>query len=321
MEVIYDRTEGIALGGSVVTIGAYDGIHLGHRAIMENLKNLAKTHSVPSVVVTFDRHPATVVRPTSAPKLITDLESRLELLEGLGIDYVYLIEFDAVRATESAGDFVDQVLVAALGATAVLVGSDFHFGHNREGTVEFLTERGSERGFVVHGIELVKVGSVNSITPALSGVPISSTLIRSLIAEGDVHQASVLLGRDHCIRGMVTFGDRRGGGSLGFPTANVEPPGQMAIPADGIYAGHLRILPHRESVMAAISVGTRPTFYPAGGPRLIESYLLDFSGDLYSQAVEITFKSFIRPQATFSDSRALAAQIKLDVLAIREALS
>ncbi len=320
MEVIYDRTAGVSLGGSVVTIGAYDGIHLGHRAIMENLKGLARTYDVPSVVVTFDRHPATVVRPTSAPKLITDLESRLELLEGLGIDYVYLIEFDTVRATESAGDFVDQVLVSTLGAKAVMVGADFHFGHNREGSVEFLAKRGGELGFVVQGIELVKVGSVPFTSESLSGVAISSTLIRSLIAEGDVGQASLLLGRDHCIRGMVSAGDKRGGGSLGFPTANVEPPAQMAIPADGIYAGHLRILPERESIKAAISVGTRPTYYPQGGPRLIESYLLDFSGDLYTQAVEVTFKSFIRPQAVFSDSQALSAQIELDVLAIREAL-
>ncbi|NNN14864.1 MAG: bifunctional riboflavin kinase/FAD synthetase [Acidimicrobiaceae bacterium] len=320
MEVIFDRSRDSRLPGSVVTIGAYDGIHLGHRLIMADLVSKAKELEVPSVVVTFDRHPASVIRPASAPLLLTDLESRLELLAGIGVDYVYLIEFDAVRATETASDFVEQVLVGSLCARRVMVGSDFHFGHNRQGNVAYLADRGAEYGFEVVGQELLRANSVDGISSDLRSEVVSSTLIRRLIAEGRVRDASLLLGRDHCLRGIVAHGDNRGGGVLGFPTANIDPPAHIAVPGDGIYAGHLRVLPDGAPVGAAISVGSRPTYYPDGGPRLVESYLIDFDGDLYGKAVEVTFRSHIRAQAAFDNSESLVRQIERDVEDIRAAL-
>ncbi len=224
------------MSGTAVTIGAYDGVHLGHRALLRELSALAAAEGLSTVVVTFDRHPAGVVRPESAPPQLTDLAQKLELLADCGIDRTLVIEFDRTRADESAEDFVKEVLVDTLGARLVVVGEDFHFGHERKGNVALLTDLGRQYGFKVIGAALTGA----SLTGDGSTDPVSSTRIRTLVAAGDVVGAAKLLGRPHEVRGTVVHGDGRGGPVLGFPTAN------MMIADDIALAGrrHLRRLLH-----------------------------------------------------------------------------
>lgn len=294
--------------GTVVTIGAYDGVHLGHRALIGRVRSMASTLGCQSAVVTFDRHPAMVVRPESAPKLLTDLDQKLELLAETGVDYGLVVHFDEERSHESAEDFVHEVLVGCLGAKAVVVGHDFHFGHGRRGNVPMLQAMGAELGFDVLGISLV----------ADDGEPISSTRIRGLLGAGDVEGAAALLGRPHEVRGVVERGDARGR-ELGFPTANVSVPGEILLPADGIYAGwYLR--PEGSRVPAAISLGRRPTFYEAAEKSLLEAHLLDFSGDLYGERARVQFISRLRGEEKFDRIEDLVAQMEKDVAATRAAL-
>ena len=238
--------------GTVVTIGVYDGVHLGHRALIGRVRAMANELGAASAVVTFDRHPATVVRPESAPLLLTDLDQRIELLAGTGVDYTLVIHFDRERASESAEDFVREILVGCLGARAVVVGHDFHFGRNRGGNVPMLQEMGAELGFDVLGINLV----ADDDPAARSGR--RSTRIRSLLGEGDVAGAALLLGRPHEVRGTVQHGDERGR-ELGFPTANV------AVPADVLLPGrrHLRRLVRT----APTAPSTPPPCRSAAAPR------------------------------------------------------
>ena len=292
--------------GSVVTIGAYDGVHLGHRAVIAEVRRRADAAGVASAVVTFDRHPAAVVRPESAPRLLTDLDQKLELLAETGIDRCLVLAFDEVRSKEPAEEFVRGVLVARLGAKAVVVGEDFHFGHQRKGTVELLTEMGQHLGFVVDGVALVGPSG----EPAAAGERASSTAIRHALVEGDLEVAERMLGRHHEVRGMVAHGDKRGR-ELGFPTANVSVPGDILLPADGIYAGWLRrsdgtVLP------AALSLGRRPTFYVEAHASLLEAHALDFSGDLYDEHVRVTFVERLRGEERFERVEDLIAQIGRD---------
>ncbi|MGH9017427.1 MAG: bifunctional riboflavin kinase/FAD synthetase, partial [Acidimicrobiales bacterium] len=187
--------------GSAVTIGAYDGVHLGHRHLITTLRSMAATRHLATVVVTFDRHPATVVRPESAPLLLTDLDQKLDLLGGAGVDRTVVVPFDEARANETAEDFVTEVLVGALGVKLVVVGEDFHFGHGRKGNVSLLTEMGARHGFEVMGLGLEQDAA---------GEAVSSTHVRRLLAAGDLRGASRLLGRDHQVRGVVVHGDGRG---------------------------------------------------------------------------------------------------------------
>lgn len=294
---------------SAVTIGAYDGVHLGHRRLLEILRAEAGRLGVLSAVVTFDRHPATVVRPESAPALLTDTEQKLELLAGCGIDVTVVVPFDAHRANESAEDFVDEVLVGACGAKAVVVGEDFHFGHGRKGDVPLLRELGPARGFEVLAVGL-------RAEPIQGEEPVSSTRIRRLIAAGDVAAAAALLGRPHELRGEVVRGDGRGAG-LGVPTANLAIRQEMALPALGIYGGVCRRA-DGSSHAAAISVGLRPTFYrtPDGGlpaPPLVEAHLVDFTGDLYGERLALGFLERLRDERRFDHVDDLVAQMHEDV--------
>ena len=289
--------------GTAVTIGAYDGVHLGHRALLADLSTRAAAAGLSTVVVTFDRHPASVVRPESAPRQLTGLEQKLELLADAGIARTVVIPFDEARANESAEDFVREVLVDQLGARLVVVGEDFHFGHGRKGNVGLLRELGAEHGFEVVGVHLT-----GDDTEA-----VSSTRIRSLIAGGDVEGAARLLGRPHEVRGSVVRGDGRGGPELGFPTANLAVPDDIALPADGVYAGHYR-RPDGSVHRAAVNVGRRPTFYEAGtAPVLVEAYLLHFDGDLYDQPAALRFVERIRGQERFESVDALVERMRVDV--------
>lgn len=298
-------------GGTVVTIGAYDGVHLGHRAVVKEVRALAAREGAASAVVTFDRHPAMVVRPDSAPQLLTDLPQKLELLAATGVDYTLVVAFDQARSQESAEDFVSHVLVGCLAARAVVVGRDFHFGHARTGDVGLLTEMGGRLGFAVVGMELV--------ADVTGGQAVSSTRIRHLLGQGRVAEAAELLGRPHQVVGVVEPGDRRGGKELGYPTANLAVPAEILLPAEGIYAGWYRH-PDGTSHPAAISLGRRPTFYP-DGPPLLEAHLLGFSGDLYGQPGRVSFVARLRGDQRFESVDELVAQMGRDVDAARAVLA
>lgn len=289
--------------GTVVTIGAYDGVHLGHRALIAEVRQRAERLGSASAVVTFDRHPATVVRPDSAPLLLTDLDQKLELLGTTGVDYTLVLQFDEERAGESAEDFVREVLVGCLAARSVVVGHDFHFGHGRRGNVALLTEMGAALGFDVLGLRLVADDRAEAY---------SSTRIRRALLDGDVGEAARLLGRPHEVRGTVARGDGRGGPELGYPTANVEVPAGILLPADGIYAGWYE-RPSGEVHEAAISLGRRPTFYESADASLLEAHLLDFAGDLYGEPAKVRFVAHLRGEVRFDSVDDLVAQMGRDV--------
>ena len=315
MDIVTDLSTSVPPeGGSAVTIGAYDGVHLGHRALLAELAERARADGLTTAVVTFDRHPASVVRPESAPRLLCDLDQKLELLEATGVDRTVVVRFDEERANETAEEFVDTVLVGALGARLVVVGEDFHFGHGRKGNVALLTDMGATVGFEVDGVSLRSDGDDGG-----PGRPISSTRIRNLVAEGRVEDAAELLGRPHQVRGVVAHGDERGGAELGFPTANVAVPPEICLPATGIYAGWYD-RPDGSRWPAAISVGRRPTFYGADGELLVEAFLLDFSDDLYGEAARVSFVTHLRDELAFDSVDALIAQMGRDVAATRELL-
>ena len=293
-----------------VTIGAYDGVHIGHRLVIERVRRVAAEQELASAVITFDQHPAAVVRPDSAPRLLTDLEQKLELLGETGIDYALVVRFDRARSHESAEDFVREVLVGCLNTRAVVVGHDFHFGYRRRGTVALLQTMGAELGFDVTGLRLFPGGR--------GDLPVSSTRIRQLLASGQVEEAASLLGRPHQVRGVVTPGDQRGR-LLGFPTANVAVPDAVAMPADGVYAGwYLR--PDGVRWPAALSLGRRPTFYEDADMALLEAHLLDFEADLYGETARVEFVAHLRGQARFESAADLVAQMDRDVAATRQVL-
>lgn len=320
MQIVRDTQACPDLGrGSAVTIGAYDGLHLGHRAVIDRVKDVAREHDLASAVVTFDRHPASVVRPESAPKLLCDLDQKLELLESTGIDVVVVVTFDELRAAETADEFVQEVLVDCLRARSIIVGADFHFGKGRGGNVALLERLGPTLGFEVQGIPLVDAAGA----PADRGERVSSTAIRRALAEGDLATASGMLGRDHEVRGVVAHGDARGR-ELGFPTANVSVPGSIQLPADGIYAGWFERPGHDgqpgDVLPTAISLGRRPTFYETADVSLLEAHVLDFDGDLYDEHVAVRFVERIRGEEKFESVEALVAQIEQDCADVRNVL-
>ena len=296
--------------GSVVTIGAYDGVHRGHRAVIAQVCDIAAASDLASVVVTFDRHPASVVRPGAAPLLLTDLDQKLELLEGTGVDLVYVVRFTPDRATEEAEAFVRRVLVDCLKARTVVVGDDFHFGAGRQGNVTMLAAVGPALGFDVSPVRLV--GADGQVAP--SGSPkVSSTAVRQALRDGDVDRARGLLGRCHEVRGVVGHGDERAR-VLGFPTANVAVPDEVCLPADGIYAAWY-IEPSGQAHPTAVSLGRRPTFYDAQPYSLLEAHLLDVGDggiDLYDQPARVQFVTRLRAEERFESVEALVAQMGRD---------
>jgi riboflavin kinase/FMN adenylyltransferase len=292
--------------GTVLTIGAYDGVHRGHRKVIAEVCRLAEERGLGSAVVTFDRHPASVVRPESAPLLLTDLEQKLELLAATGVDQTLVVPFDEQRAAETAEDFVTNVLVGCLKVKLIVVGEDFHFGFRRLGNVALLREMGQALGFAVTGLGLVGMDG----EPARDHEQVSSTFIRRALGRGDLARANAMLGRPYEVRGTVVKGDQRGR-TLGFPTANVRVDASILLPADGVYAGRVE-LPSGERRDAALSLGTRPHFFN-DGDLLLEAHLIDFSGDLYGQEVNVSFEKNLRPQQKFENLEALVAQLEKDV--------
>lgn len=295
----------------MVTIGAYDGVHLGHQAVIADVIEHSQRLSVHSAVVTFDRHPASVVRPETAPRLLTDDRQKLELLEATGVEAVVVIHFDHEQAAEQPDHFVHRVMVDALGVCKIVVGEDFHFGRGRAGNVTMLRRLGDQFGFDVDPLDLL---------PRLDGVgePISSTAIRRALAGGEVELAAAMLGRPLEVRGVVVNGDRRGR-TLGFPTANVEVPNAICLPADGVYAGWYE-RPNGDVHGCVMNLGRRPTFYEHSEHSLLEVHLLDFAGDLYGEQAEVRFVHFIRGERKFDGLDALVQQVRLDTEHARAAL-
>jgi riboflavin kinase/FMN adenylyltransferase len=301
--------------GSVVTIGTYDGVHRGHRAVIAEVRRRAAESGLLTAIVTFDRHPAEVLRPDRVPRQLTDPEQEVELLVSTGVDRVVVLTFDEARSKEPAEDFVREVLVGCLHARLVIVGDDFHFGHERRGNVALLTSMGAELGFEVEGLDLVGVDG----NPAEGPDRVSSTAIRRALDAGDLEAANDMLGRHHEVRGIVERGDQLGR-ELGFPTANVAVPEIAQLPADGIYAAWCTLEDGSEHPGAA-SLGRRPTIYEDQPYRLLEVHLLDGPhGDLYDQHVAVRFVRWLRAEARFDSLDELVVAIERDCAAARDVL-
>lgn len=315
MQILTDGVDRVPDGvATAVSIGAYDGIHLGHRAVLGAVVDLAADRGLAPGVVTFDKHPAAVVRPESAPLLLTDHEQRVELFDEIGIDYLYLMQFNARRAETSDRDFVANTLVGRMNAKLIIVGSDFHFGKGRSGSVESLRELGSEMGFEVQGLELLANASDGD-----GAAPVSSTAIRAALTTGDIATANSMLGRSYEVRGEVVAGDRRAQ-SIGFPTANVAYHSGQAWPANGVYAAWVTLVDGRRFA-AAVNIGLRPTFYDDAEFPLLEAHLIDFDEDLYGQQIRVEFVAFLRSERKFDGIEAIAAQLAADVEDARGRLS
>ena len=313
MQIINEQTAPAFAGErTVITIGAYDGVHLGHQAVISHVRQRALELGARSAVVTFDRHPASVVRPESAPLLLTGPEQKMELLEATGVDAVVVVPFNTEQAGESPESFVQRVLVECLATQVIVVGEDFHFGRHRDGNVNLLRQLGAEHDFEVEPLELL---------PRVDGVdePVSSTAIRRALAGGDVTRANEMLGHTFEARGSVVTGDQRGR-LLGFPTANVEVPNSTSLPADGVYAGWYE-RPSGESHPCAINLGRRPTFYEHADSSLLEAHLLDFEADLYGERARVRFTHFLRSERKFDGIEALKDQLDLDTTHARGLLS
>jgi riboflavin kinase/FMN adenylyltransferase len=295
-------------GRSVVTIGVFDGVHRGHQATIGHAVTRARELGVRSVVVTFDPHPAEVVRPGSHPAVLTEPARKAELIEALGVDVLCVVPFTPEFSRLPAEVFVHDILVEHLHAALVVVGENFRFGHRAAGDVALLERLGRTFGFAVEGGPLV----------ADDGTVFSSTYIRSCVDAGDVAAAAAALGRPHRVEGVVVRGDQRGR-ELGFPTANLLCHRYAAVPADGVYAAWLVRRGRQERLAAAVSVGTNPTF--SGRERRVEAYALDFSGDLYGERLALDFVAHLRGQVRYDSIEPLIAQIAQDVERTRRILS
>ncbi|MGP4112469.1 bifunctional riboflavin kinase/FAD synthetase [Streptomyces sp. 4N509B] len=297
-------------GRCVVTIGSYDGVHRGHQLIIGRAVARARELGVPSVVVTFDPHPAEVVRPGSHPAVLAPHGRRAELLAGLGVDAVLVLPFTTEFSKLPPAEFVVKVLVEKLRARSVVEGPNFRFGHRASGTVDSLAELGRTYGFDVTVVDLAERGAAGG------GEPFSSSLARRLVAAGDVTGAAEVLGRPHRVEGTVVHGNQRGR-DLGIPTANLDTPPHTAIPADGVYAGWLTA--GGERMPAVISVGTNPQY---NGTRLsVEAHVLDRTDlELYGEYVAVDFHLYLRGQATFDSLEAFLAQLEEDKRQAREAV-
>lgn len=305
-------------GRSAVCIGVFDGVHRGHRAVVQATRRLANEASARVVAVTFDPHPSAVVRPDTQPRMLSTLDHRVALLHEAGVDAVLVLTFTPELASWTPVEFVDRVLVRGLRAAGVVVGEGFRFGHRASGDVGLLTSLGATHGFVVEPLS-VQVGALVEHGDA-GQVAWSSTFVRQCVLEGDVAEAARALGRPHRVEGEVVHGEHRGR-DLGYPTANLDPVDHAAVPADGVYAGWLvRSVKEASGVNgvsgaalpAAISIGTNPTF--DGQNRSIEAYVLDHTDlELYGEHVSFDFAERLRPTLTFDGVEPLLEQMALDV--------
>ena len=293
---------------SVVTPGNHDGVHLGHRALIDAAKRTAEARGLEAVALCFHPHPTSILAPERAPVLLTEMTRRVEILKGAGCDDVVVLPFDAEFARTPPDTFVEHVLLDACHAKGVVIGPDFHYGHRRSGNIDTLRPWGERAGF-----------SIEVVDPVMfRGVAVSSTRIRrALHEEGDVEAAALMMNRVHDVTGTVVRGDERGR-TIGFPTANLDPD-PLQLPADGVYAVVGRVLedPGATLLHGVANLGVRPTF-EAG--RSVESHFFDFDGDLYDRRVRIGFIRRIRGERKFGGLEELKGQIKRDCEEAKNAL-
>jgi riboflavin kinase / FMN adenylyltransferase len=271
-----------------VAVGEFDGVHLGHREVMRGAET----------VLTFEPHPRAVVAPEKAPKLITPLDTKIDLIAGLGVRELVVIPFDGSFAAQTAQEFVDRELIERLGAKTVSVGENFRFGKGAKGTAEFLHEHSE---FETRVVPLVEA----------EGETISSSHIRGLVAAGEVNEAAEFLGDPFLFEGKVVTGDRRGR-TLGIPTANLVPDDAYVCPGHGVYAGWAQVMPDGKRHPAAVNVGVRPTF-DTGRGLLVEAHLIDFDDDIYGETLRIAFLERLRGERRFESVEGLVDQMNADV--------
>jgi riboflavin kinase / FMN adenylyltransferase len=291
------------LGPTAVTIGFFDGVHLGHQTVIRRTIERSTERGLTPVAITFDRHPREVLTPGQEPRLLTTMERKAGLIADLGLSALVVLEFDQRFSTWSPEEFVSRILVQGLTASHAIVGSNFTFGHRALGNLAVLSDLGGELGFSVESVPLL----------TLDGRAVSSSSIREALAAGDLEWPTTALGRRFVLDGTVTSGAGRGRG-LGWPTANLDVGAKLLLPGSGIYAG--RAFLAEEGKPAAISVGTNPTF--GSEPLHAEAFLLDFEGDLKGQAIALEFWERLRDEERFDSPEDLARQIKDDVERTRE---
>ncbi len=289
---------------SVISIGMFDGVHRGHRRIIEIALEKARDMGWPCVAVTFDRHPLEITQPGAHPLQLTTVAQKLRLLEEIDVDIVLLIHFDATVAEIPAAEFAETILGEKLRARFVVIGENFRFGRRAEGGVEFLQARSASTGMEAISVPLLRD----------DGDVISSTCIRKLLEKGEIEKANAMLGWEYLVEGVIVHGDNRGA-TLGFPTANLEVHVSRAIPADGVYAGEIHM--EQASHWGVVYIGRVPTF-KEGVERRIEIHIPGFQGDLYGHFLNVSFKQRLRGDIAFKDKDALVEQITRDVARARE---
>lgn len=305
MKIIRSASELNAGGRKVsLAIGFFDGVHLGHQQVIRQSIHDARQQEGLSLVVTFDKHPSSIVAPDRVPPLIYNVHQRTAAIAGLGADALLLLPFDTVMSRIDGETFI-RSLMSDLGRVhSICVGSNFVFGHKRSGNVDLLRRLGAERKFSVHGLEAVSLGNE----------PVSSTRIRETIQRGELDLAGQLLGRDYSLAGEVIAGDQVGR-KMGFPTANVDITGRV-VPPNGVYAAHALL--QGQAYRAAVNIGKRPTLQEPVPSLHVEAHLLDFSGDIYGAELELSFVSRLRAEMKFASLTALQQQIAVDVQQVAE---
>lgn len=293
--------------GTVVTVGTFDGVHLGHRAVLEEIRDRASATGRRAVLLTFHPHPLRIVRPEATPPLLTTPVEKKEILAETGLDYAVFLAFSPALSRYSPRRFVEEILVGRLRLDELVIGHDHGFGRGRAGDVTLLREIGTELGFAVDVVEPVLI----------EGAAVSSSLIRKAVSEGRLEAARTRLGRPYSARGVVVRGEQRGR-DLGFPTANLSIDAtEKLLPPSGIYA--VRGVLKRGVFAGALHLGPRPTFQ--GSPPSIELYLLDFDGEIYGEEVRVDFIRFLRPVRAFESVASLVRQMELDVAEVRRVLA
>lgn len=289
-------------GPIAIAAGVFDGVHLGHRAVIAQALAFAEANGGTAVVLTFDPHPASILRPDAAPALLTSTRHKLRILAAMGVDNTLVVPFTKDFAATAPATFIEQ-LAAACKLRQICVGHDWAFGKGRAGNLALLTELGAKLGFSACGIPSVSV----------DGNPVSSTAIRAAVGAGELAVAERLLGRPFSIFGTVIAGNKLGR-TIGFPTANIRPESEQ-LPPNGVYAVSVSL--DNRTIRGVANIGLRPTVESAAKERLLEVHLFDFSGDIYGRDLEVQFHRFIRPEQKFSGIEALKLQIAADAAEAR----
>ena len=306
MRTIHHPSELSNSGQSVcAAIGVFDGVHIGHQSVIRRMLDEAAESGAISVVVTFDRHPRSLITPHAIPPLIQTQAQKLRVFEKMGTHAVWMIRFDLPFSQISGKDFIVSMQQGFGSLTSVCVGTEFHFGHQRSGNARRLAEWGKSLHFSTHAMSAVE----------FEGRPVSSTRVRESIQQGELELAAAMLGRPYALAGKVIQGNQLGR-TIGFPTANLETPG-MVVPPPGVYAASCRLA--GRIVQAAVNIGFRPTLNHPEPARLIEAHLIDWSGDLYGEEIELSLVRRIRPEQKFPSLDALKQQIQADVQAVKAA--